>query len=87
MTEPIREGGLVELAASQGEDERDDFFLGCVDAKAVHAKEEIHGLKCDTLVAVHEGMVAGESEAMGSSECSEIRLRIVAESVSWAFEG
>lgn len=86
VAEPVGEGGLIEGASRQRQDEGDDLFLGGIYAEAVQAEEEIHGLEGDALVAVHEGMVAGESKPIGGRECRKIGVGFVSESVSRAFE-
>jgi hypothetical protein len=58
VTEPVSQGGFVEVTARQRKDGGDDLFFGRVNAEAVQTEEEIHGLKGDALVAVHEGMIA-----------------------------
>ncbi len=58
MAEPVGQGGFVEVTARQRKDGGDDLFFGRINAEAVQTEEEIHGLKGDALVAVHEGMIA-----------------------------
>ncbi len=87
LSKPISKRGLVKLASREGEDEGDHILFRCVDAKAIQAKEEIHGLKGDTLVAVHKGMIARESKPVCSSDGGEVCLRIVKEPVSGTLEG
>ncbi len=87
FSEPVSESGLVEVAARQREDERDDLLFGRINTEAVQAEEEIHGLEGDALVAVHEGVVAGESKAVGGCEGCKIGVGVVKEAVSRPFEG
>ncbi len=58
MTEPVSQGGFVEVTARQRKDSSGDLFFRGINAEAVQTEEEIHGLKGDALVAVHEGMIA-----------------------------
>jgi hypothetical protein len=67
LTEPGSKIRLIQLAAGEREDQNDDLFLGCFNAKTVQPEEEIHGLECDALVPINERMVVGETESIGCS--------------------
>lgn len=58
MSEPTGESGLIKVAAREREDESHDLLFGSINAEAVQAEEEVHGLEGDTFVSVHEGVVA-----------------------------
>ena len=87
LTEPSSEVGLFELSTRQRQDRGDDFFLGGVNAEAIQAEEEIHGLEGDPFVPVHEGVVVSQTEAIRSSKSGKIGVRVVVEPVARSFEG
>ena len=80
-TDPVGKLGFIELAGCEREDKGNDRLFRGLDAEAVQPKEEIHGLKRDAFVPVHERMVVGETEPIGRSEGSEVWVRTVAELV------
>jgi hypothetical protein len=86
LSKPDSEIGLIELPAGEGEDEDDNLFLRCFNAKAVQAKEEIHGLKSDALVPVNKGVVLGKAKTICCSKGGQIRVRAVVEPVSRTFD-
>lgn len=77
VPQPIREGGLVELAAGEGESEEHDFLFTGLDSEPVQAEKEVHGLECDALVSVHEGVVLRETEPVGRGQGGQICVGIV----------
>ena len=87
MAEPVGQGGFVEVTARQRKDGGDDLFFRCINAEAVQTEEEIHGLKGDALVAVHEGMIARESKPVRGRESGKVGLGVVKEAIARAFEG
>ncbi len=87
VTEPSSEAGLIDVSTRQRHDNGNDLFLRGVNAEAVQTEEEIHGLKGDALVAIHEGMIAGESKPVSGRESRKVGLGVVKEAIARAFEG
>lgn len=86
VTEPGGEGRLIKVASGQCEHGGHNLGFGCIDAEAVKAEKEIHGLEGDALVAVDEGVVLREAEAIGGGKGSAIGALIVDEEVSRALK-
>lgn len=78
---------LVEVALGEVHDDGNDFFLRGVDPKPVEAEEEVHGLKGHPFVAVQEGMVLRDPEAVGGGECEEIGVGFVVEAIARPIQG
>ena len=76
----------MEISGCQGEDDRHDLLFGGVDAEAVQAQEEVHGLEGHALVSVHEGVVLGNPKAVCCSQRRKISVCLVVEAVSRTFE-
>ena len=87
VTEPSSEAGLIEVSTRQRHDNGNDLFLGGVNAEAVQTEEEIHGLEGHAFVSIHEGVVIGKTEAIGSSERGKIGIWVVMIPVEGSFEG
>ena len=86
IAEPGGQGGLIQVATRQSAKGRYDFFFANIDAEAIQAEEEVHGLKGHALVSVEERMVTCDTESAGCSECREVGIGLVAESVARAPE-
>lgn len=86
MPEPLGEARLIQIPAREGEDEGDDVFFRRIDSEGVQPEEEVHRLEGDTLVAVHEGMIARESEPIGGCERGKVGLGLVEKPVARALE-
>ncbi len=86
IAEPSSQRRLIEITTCQSEHGGDDFFLGNVDAEAVQAQEEIHGLKGHALVSIAEGMVARDAEAVGRGQSRKVGVRVVVKSVAGPLE-
>jgi len=87
VTEPGGEFGLIHLGSGESQDDGDDFFLLGIDTEAVQAEKEIHRLKRDALVTIHERVVSCNTEPIGGGQTAEVRTRLVVIPVSWAIEG
>ena len=81
LADPVSKLGLIELAGCEGQDKRNDRFLGGFEAEAVQPEEDIHGLERDALVPINKRMVVGETKAIGCGERSEVWVRTVVELV------
>ena len=86
LPEPASEVWFIELAGGKRKDQSHNLLLRGLDAETVQAKKEIHGLERDALVPINEGMVVGKAKPVCRGERGEIRIRLVMDPVSGAFE-
>lgn len=83
-SKPRSELSLADGAAGDGEHQRDDLFLPCVDSEAVQAEKDVRGLEGHTLVSIHERMVVRQGESVGGREGTKIGVGFVDEAVAGA---
>ncbi len=87
VAKPGGEFCFIQIAAGEGQHQAYNLFLRCIDSQAVQAEKEVHGLECDTLVPVDEGVVSGNPKPIGGGQTAEVRSGFILETVSWPAEG
>lgn len=87
LSKPGSQGCLIEVATCQSKNGRRDLLLGGIDAVAVQAQEEVHGLECDALVSVEERMITRDAKAVCCSKGREVGIRLVSKLIARALQG
>jgi len=87
VPKPGREFCFVQFAAGEGQHQAYDLLLRRINSQAAEAEKEVHGLECDTLVPVDEGVVSRNPKPIGGGQTKEVRSRLILEPVSWPAEG
>src|SRR6476659_4429814 len=77
IPDPAGQAFLADLACGEGEDDGRGVRRVGRKGYVVAAQEDNHGVERNTLVAIHEGMVTGQTERIGCGECSDIRPPLI----------
>jgi hypothetical protein len=67
---------FVDLAGCDHQDELDDFRLLGLDAQVVEIQKQIGRSEGCSLIAIHERMILGDAEKIGSGQFAEIGITI-----------
>ena len=76
LTQPACKSGFVHLAGSHREHRQCAVSVVGGQPKAIQVEKEFNSHEGGALVAVYEGVVARDAEAVGGGQVGRVRLRV-----------